>query len=225
MTPTPSQPDRTDQLHRLMQRVGLSSFKALSRRAEVSIWQITQLRRGKISQLRVAHLLKLSQTLQLPLAELFAVFESDSSESVRWVASQPPAPSATANQSSLEQEYQRLQNQLDQQQQTLIQEFQRSSLQVLESWLLQWPTAAYAAQQNPQLSATKLLPLLKPVERLLEQWNVIAIAAVGEQLPYDPLWHQLMEGTAQPGELVKVRYTGYRQGNTVLYRAKVSPIS
>ncbi|MGB7379946.1 MAG: XRE family transcriptional regulator, partial [Rivularia sp. (in: cyanobacteria)] len=36
--------------------------------------------------------------------------------------------------------------------------------------------------------------------------------------------HQLIEGNAQPTEKVKVRYTGYRQGDKLLYRAKVSPV-
>jgi hypothetical protein len=33
-----------------------------------------------------------------------------------------------------------------------------------------------------------------------------------------------MEGTSLPGEIVKVRYTGYLQGEKLLYRAKVSPV-
>lgn len=122
----------------------------------------------------------------------------------------------------LKREYQRLLVQLEQQRQTLWQEFQQSSLGVLESWLLQWPTAAQKAQENPQLAAVRLLPLLRPMEQLLQQWGVEAIAPVGSELPYDPLLHQLMEGTAQPGEIVKIRYTGYLQGDKLLYRAKVS---
>ena len=51
-----------------------------------------------------------------------------------------------------------------------------------------------------------------------------AIAPVGAEVAYDPQLHQPLEGTAQPGEKVKVRYTGYRQGDKLLYRAKVSPI-
>jgi molecular chaperone GrpE (heat shock protein) len=70
----------------------------------------------------------------------------------------------------------------------------------------------------------RLLPLVRPVEQLLQQWGVEAIASVGSELAYDPHLHQLMEGTAQPGELVRVRYTGYRIGEKLLYRAKVSPI-
>ena len=52
----------------------------------------------------------------------------------------------------------------------------------------------------------------------------MAIATVDEELAYDPQDHQLMKGTAQPGELVKVRYVGYKQGDKLLYKAKVSPV-
>jgi molecular chaperone GrpE (heat shock protein) len=124
----------------------------------------------------------------------------------------------------LRREYDRLQAQLLQQRQELWQEFQQSSVQVLESLLLQLPTAAYAAQQNPQAPAVKLLPLLRPIEALLQHWGIEAIAAVGSEVPYDPQQHQLMEGTAAVGDRVRVRYTGYRQGDKLLYRAKVSPV-
>ena len=39
---------------------------------------------------------------------------------------------------------------MERQQETLLIEFQRKSLDVLESWLLYWPNAAAAAQANPQ---------------------------------------------------------------------------
>ncbi|NES19707.1 MAG: nucleotide exchange factor GrpE, partial [Symploca sp. SIO3E6] len=82
----------------------------------------------------------------------------------------------------------------------------------------------YAAQQNEQLPAVKLLPLMRPVESLLQKWGVEAIAPVGAEVSYNPQYHQLISGNAQPGEMVKVRYTGYRQGEKLLYRAKVSPV-
>jgi molecular chaperone GrpE (heat shock protein) len=147
--------------------------------------------------------------------ELLATFSSESL---------PTTSPSEGEEAALRQEYQRLQQQLAQQRETLRQEFQQSSLQVLESWLVQWPTAAYAAQQNQQLPAARLLPLVRPVEQLLQEWGVDAIASVGSEIPYDPHLHQLMEGTAQPGELVRVRYTGYCQGDKLLYRAKVSPV-
>lgn len=207
--------DYTNQLQRLMQLVGVSSFKALSRKAGVSERQVMRLRRGEVMQMQVENLLKLSQALQVPVSELLATF---CDRQINWTTGSPEV-SAT-----LQQEYQRLLEQMEEQRQSLMQEFVQSSLEVLESWLIQWPTAAYAASQNPQLPAVKLLPLLRPVERLVQQWGVEALAPVGAELPFDPHQHQLMELTAQPGDLIEVRYTGYRQGDRLLYRAKVSPI-
>ena len=212
-------PDYTASLQGLMQRLGISSFKALVRSSGVSERQLMRLRRGEVIQMRVDVLIKLSQALQVPLTELVATF----SVVARGENAAPPQESKQAY-VDLKQEYERLQVQLEQQRQALWQEFQQSSLQVLESWLLQWPTAAYKAQENPQLPAVRLLPLLRPMEQMLQQWGVEAIAPVGAELPYDPYLHQLLEGTAQPGERVKIRYTGYRQGDKLLYRAKVSPI-
>ena len=213
-----SQPDYTDLLQKLMQQVGVSSYKALTQVAGVSDRQLLRLRRGEVGQMRVDVLLKLSQVLKVSLKELVVNFSSG-----EFFDATPPEESQAI--ADLKREYERLQAQLDTQRQELCQEFQQSSLQVMESWLLQWPTAAQKARENQHLAAVKLLPLLRPIEQLLQQWGVEAIAPVGAELPYEPQLHQLMEGTAQPGETVKVRYTGYRQADKLLYRAKVSPIS
>ena len=203
-------PDYAPQLQRLMQQAGLSGDRELSQKAGVSEVQLSRLRRGLALQTRADILLKISQALQISLTELLATLTPDYVE----LENAPPT--------ALEQEYQRLQASIEQQRESLMQEFQISSVQILESWMLQWPTAASKAQENHNLRAQKLLPLLRPVEQLLEHWGVESIAPVGAQIPYNPQQHQLMEGTAEPGEPVKVRYTGYRQGDKLLYRAKVS---
>ena len=210
--------DFTDSLQQLMQRVDVTSFKALREQSGVSEKQLRRLRKGEIKQLRVEVLLKLAQTLQLSVNDLLTTF---SPVGVHGCAPLQDAESLSA----LKQEYQRLQQQLETQRETLKQEFQQSSVQILESWLLQWPTAAYAAGQNQQLPAVRLLPLVRPVEQLMQEWGVEAIASVGSEIPYNPQWHQLMDGTALAGELVKVRYTGYCLAGKLLHRAKVSPIS
>lgn len=211
--------DFTDSLRQMMQRVNVTSFQALSKKAGISEKQLRRLRKGEIEQLRVEVLLKLSQALQVSVNELLATFSS--------VGENPPCLPLQEMESIavLKQEYQKLQQQLETQRETLKQEFQQSSLQILESWLLQWPTAAYVAGQNQQLPAVRLLPLVRPVEQLMQEWGVEAIASVGSEIPYDPQWHQLMDGIAAPGEVVKVRYVGYRSSGKLLYRAKVSPIS
>jgi molecular chaperone GrpE (heat shock protein) len=214
-----SQQDFTHRLQDLMQRVGISNYKALSKAAAVSERQLLRLRRGELQQMRLEVVLKLSQALQVSLTQLVATFSEELNAETT-----PPEElqQAVAN---LKQEYQRSQAQLANQRQELWQEFQRSSLQAIESWLLQWPTAAEKARENPQLAAVKLLPLVRPIEQLLQKWGLEAIAPVGAEIPYDPQQHQLLEGAAQPGEKVKVRYIGYRQGEKLLYRAKVSPVS
>ena len=197
-----------------MQRVGIVSFKALASAAGVSQGQIRRLRQGEIAQMRVETVLKLAQVLQVPINVLVKTFSIDL----------PPPQTDDKTIDTLKQEYQKLQSQLVQQRQTLLQEFQLSSLQVLESCLLQLPTLAFKVQQNPEISATKLLPLMRPLEQLLQQWGIEQIAPVGSKLPYNEQLHQLLAGNAQPGDLVIVRYTGYIQGDKLLYRAKVGLI-
>lgn len=199
-----------------MQPLNIPSFKALSRTAGVSEWQVKQLRQGRAAQMQAEPLFKLSQTLQISLDELLAKFSD--------LPFPSPQPDSIQSLSHLQQEYRRLEAQLAEQQQTLQQEFQRSSLQTLESLLLQLPTAAYAAENNPQIPAARLLPLLRPIEQLLKSWGVEAIAPVGSEVPYDPQFQQLMEGQAEVGDRVKIRYAGYTQGNKLLHRAKVSPV-
>lgn len=200
-------------LEHLMQKVGITTEAELSQKAAVSLWQIARLRNGLILQTRVEILLKLSQALEISLTDLLNALAPTS-----------VPPDIGPSEPDLQQEYQYLQQQLEEQRQNLMEEFQRSCLQTLESWLLQWPTVAAKVQENPQVPAQRLLPLVKPIEQLLAQWGVTAIAAVGAEVPYDPQQHQLVEGVAQPGDQVKIRYTGYCQGETLLYRAQVSPI-
>lgn len=223
-------PNYTPHLRALMQPLGFASFRALSRAAGISDWQLEQVRKGQILQLRVATLAKLSQVLQKPIGELLAIFSeagitAAEAEHVPQTGKPASQPAASVSVEQVQQEYQRLQTQLAQQQETLQQEFQQASLQILESCLRYLPTAVHAAQQNPQLPASRLLPLLRPIEQLLHSWGVESIAPVAAEVIFDPQWHQLIEGTANPGALVKIRYAGYRQGEKLLYRAKVSPVS
>ena len=69
--------DFTENLRNLMQTVGYESFKSLSRAAGVSQWQILQLRRGKIGQMRIEVLIKLSEILQISWTELVENFSVD----------------------------------------------------------------------------------------------------------------------------------------------------
>jgi len=205
--------DFSERLRSLLQAANLPSFQALCRQAEVSKWQVEQLRRGRIATMRLDRLQRISQALGISLTDLIHTFSPQGTDA----GSPADAP-------ALKEEFQRLQTQLEHQREHLYGEFQQATLQTLESLLLQLPTALYTAQQKPDIPASRLAPLLRPLDQLLHQWGIEAIAPVGTELPYDPNQHQLMDGTAEPGELVRVRYVGYRQGDRLLYRAKVSPL-
>ncbi|MBE9079418.1 helix-turn-helix domain-containing protein [Romeria aff. gracilis LEGE 07310] len=205
--------DYSDWLRSRLQSANLKSFRALAAAAGVSRWQVQQLRQGRVAQMRLAPLQQLAQALNLTLAELLGQFEP-----------QTPEPAADEIE-TLRQEYARLQAQTVQQQGQARSQLQREALQTLETWLVQWPTAAHAAQANEQIPAQRLLPLVRPVETLMQNWDVQPIGTVGAEIPYDPQQHQLMSGTAQPGDPVRVRYVGFTHSQKLIQRAKVSPLT
>ena len=243
---SPSVSDYTPQLKQCMQQVGLESFAALSRATGLSQRQIRGVRQGKLQDLRLGQVLQLSQILDVTVSVLVGTFSSAvfvdslkpedqaipslavSRQSQQQLISQPTDPQQGQLQQKLDalkREYQYLQTQLQDQQIHLWQEYQRSTLQILESLLLQWPTVAYAARKNPEAPAVKILPLLQPLEQLLASWGIVPIGEVGADIAYDPQWHQLMPTAGRAPALedqVRVRYVGYRQGEQLLYRAKVS---
>jgi transcriptional regulator with XRE-family HTH domain len=208
-------PDYRVELETLMQNAGIAQIKELSQKANIPELQLIRIRRGLIRQTSVDILLKLSQTLQISLSELINTFAPGS------ITESQKTPSEIA----IAREYQLLQKQIEQQRENLEQEFQQQVLETIESWLISWPTVVYRVGENPQLEAKKILPLVKPIEKLMQKWNIHAIAPVGTIVAYNPQYHQLMEGSAIPGEPVRVRYTGYQQKGKLLYRAKVSPLS
>ncbi len=139
-------------LQNLIQKANISSYRELSQKAGVSELQVIRLQRGLASQMRVDILLKISQALGITLTELLTNFAPELVKNL-------PATST----STVEKEYNNLQKELEQQKKLLMQQFQHSSLQILESWLQQWPTVVQKAKQNPSLPAVKILPLLRPV--------------------------------------------------------------
>ena len=206
--------DRTEILRQLMKLAGISSFQILSDRTGVSRRAIDTLRKGDAATLRYGDLAKIAEVLQIELTELIATCITLSSNH----------ESLNSEISSLREEYQHLLNQLAHQKQDLRSQFEREVIQQLESLILQLPSAAYAAQTNPNMLAKNILPLLRPIDALLQKWGVTAIGAVGAQVAYDSQKHELMDGSEEivEGDLAIVRYVGYMQKEKLLYRARVS---
>lgn len=213
MNKTSSLDDRTAKLKQLMQIVGIDSFNQLARLTGVSVHSIGKLRSGQVATLSWETLTKISTGLKVSQIELLNEFGELAIES-------PQQQLLT-----IQQEYNLLQQQLQQQRQTLTLEFQHQSLQILESFLTYFPTAKHAATNDPNFLASKLFPLIKPIDKLLTHWNITIIGTVGSEIAYDPQWHQAIECTPNLHELVTVRYVGYRQQDKLIFRAKVSQSS
>ena len=189
----------TQKLQQLMKSAGISSFRNLKNCARVGMEAIAKLRRGEADLISYKDLNGLGISLGISLSDLIFKFSSDSNQ---------------------------IQPKIDNRQERseLRLEFQQEVLTKLESLLLQLPTAVHAISKNPNIPARNLLPLLRPIDDLLQDWGIKAIAPVGTEVNYDPHLHQLMDGTdpVNVGDRVLVRYTGYVHGDRLLYRARVS---
>jgi molecular chaperone GrpE (heat shock protein) len=202
----------TEQLQKLMQNVGIGNFNTLCNVAGISRRQLLKIRKGEVKQVKVETLINISKALNTTLDYLIRELSAPEQE----LETSNITETKSDNLNHISEESKRLQ-------QINEQKFQQSCLEILESLLLQFPTAAHKARENPQLAAINILPLVeKPLERLLQVWGIEAIAQVGEEVFYNPQLHQAMEGNIQPNQIVKVRYVGYQQQGKLLYRAKVS---
>lgn len=212
--------DYSPALRSLMAEANIASYRALSQLSGVPRSAIDGLRQGQVGRLRVDVLQRLGQTLGLSLEALVDRF-SALDRSQREGDSRAEAAEQIK---ALRQECDRLQTQLATQADTVRQQVQQEAIAQLEPWLVQWPTAAHAAQQKADLPAQKLLPLVRPVETLVQGWGVTPIETVGAEVAYDPHIHQPKAGVLSPGQPVRVSHVGYRQGDRLLHRAKVTPI-
>jgi transcriptional regulator with XRE-family HTH domain len=196
--------DNDPHLARWMSAAGISSLRSLSKLSGVSRRQIEKLRSGEGSQLSVQNAMQLAHVLNISLSELLQVED-------------------TSPQAAIQAEYQRLKDEMQGMRSQLLVQFQSDVLNILEPLILQWPTAANAAQKNPTAPAVRLLPLLKPLEQLLQTWQIEPIGTIGQVVPYAPQAHQWVGDTAPPeaARPVQVTHVGYRQAEKLLYRAKV----
>jgi DNA-binding Xre family transcriptional regulator len=176
----------------LIAKAQITGWQELSDHAGISIKRLRKLRRGQSDHLKLSELVQLSKSLQIPLGDLLGHLGI----SVGSELSKSTTPS--------------------------LEEFQLACIQTIESFLTYWPAAAHQVQKNPDFPASKLLPLVKPIERLLANWEVVSIDQVGAVLPFHPQQHQAIEGQIAVGEMVIVRYPGYQQGEKLLWRSQVS---
>ena len=186
-----------------MEKVGIHNYRQLSKKAKVNELQLYRLQNGLISSISFGILVKIAEALNISVVELIDELTNGSDEKTSTIS-----------------------NSDDRDPDDLSGE-QQEAIFILESLILQLPTIVNAVENNPELPAKKLLPLLKPLEQLLQHWGITVIGKVGEIIPFNPQEHELidtMENDDQDSFSVKVRYVGYRYQEKLLYRAKVCSI-
>lgn len=72
------------------------------------------------------------------------------------------------------------------------------------------------------MPAQNLVSLFTPLDNLLRSWGIEPIGKVWERVPYNPQLHQADADDLTEGELVFVRFVGYRDSERILCPAKVS---
>ncbi len=110
----------------------------------------------------------------------------------------------------LQQQCQRLREELVSQQSQLKSDFNNATFEQLQTLLTNYPTACKMAQTTPDLPAKNLVALFTPLENLLQAWGIEAIGSPWQSVSYDPHLHQPDEDDIAIGEQVYIRFVGYR---------------
>lgn len=116
----------------------------------------------------------------------------------------------------------RLGEALQQQDVELTNEFQQSTFQQLQTLLINYPSVRQLVEVKPDLPAKNLISLFTSLDNLMENWGYEPIGKVWEKVAYDPQLYQPDVSGMEVGELVYVRFVGYRKGDRILTPAKVS---
>ncbi len=166
--------------------------------------------------LRLQALRQRTDQVMQPLQQEIPLSESPTSETLQLQAA------LQQENDRLSQECLRLQQALQQQEVALTTTLRHSLFKQLQVLFTHYPSINKIVETRPDLPAKNIMPMFVPLESLVHSWEYEQIGAVWEQVAYDPTLHQPDTPDIEAGELVYVRFVGYRDGNTVLSPAKVS---
>ena len=198
-----------------------SQLEQLDSKKTAAISQLQQLdseKTGEISGLQQEREQLRQQLEQMESEKTAEITELQQAwEQLRWQLQQQ-----TAEMIEFQQKCQRLQSQLQQQPSQLNADFRDSTFAELQALLTKYPSARQIAETKPDLPAKNMMKLFTPLENMLENWGYEPIASVWEQVRYNRNLHKADTDDIQEGEMVYVRFVGYKSGDRVVCPAKVS---
>ncbi|MBO0347952.1 XRE family transcriptional regulator [Phormidium pseudopriestleyi FRX01] len=204
-----------------MKQLGLIHWKQLAQKAGISTLRLRQIRSGAIGNIPWGELRQLAQALNWSMGELEHQLALEplptSSETAPVVGN-----SNSELEAQLRQQCQGLKEELENQKSQLWESFCQSTFEEIQTLLTNYPTAAEMARIKPDLPAKNLTALFATLDNLLENWGYEPIGHPWESVVYNPQFHQGDCDEIQPGDVVYIRFVGYRQGDRILSPAKVS---
>lgn len=201
-------------LRERMNQLDIVDWQDLGDKAGLSRFGVRLVRQGDVGKLTVDQLRRLATVLNLNFQE----FD-------RTLSALPTSATITSNPTEIEELRQqcfRLREELQQQKTQLTADFRRTTFEQLQTLLTSYPAARKMAEAKPEMPAKNLSALFSPLENLLSSWNFETIGSAWEQVSYNPQLHQPDVEDITEGELVYIRFVGYRDGEQILAPAKVS---
>jgi DNA-binding Xre family transcriptional regulator len=190
-----------------LQAAGIAHWQMLQQLSGLTTEQVNQVRMGNLGCLSLRQVQQLANILECSLDDVLDLYGLST---------------ARQDNQALRQEGLRLQAALHNQRQNLVDEWQRTTFAQLSPLLSNYPSIRHMIQIKPDLPAKHLLSLFSSLDALLHHWGYEAIGVVWSQVAYDPQLHQPDQPDINPGELVYVRFVGYKTGQDILCPAKVS---
>ncbi len=120
------------------------------------------------------------------------------------------------------QESEELKIKLNRQKKELTTEFAETIFEKLHCLLTNYPTARIMTKVKPDLPAKNLISLFKPLDSVSEYLGFNLIGKPWQKVAFNPQFHQADTEDIIAGELVYIRFVGYRYGHRILTPAKVS---
>lgn len=201
-------------LRERMNQLDIADWQDLAAQAGLTRFGLRLLRRGDVRNLSLDELRRLATVLNLNFQEFdrnFAALPSSTTDTTN-----------TNEIAELRQQCLRLREELQQQKTQLTTDFRNATFEQLQTLLTNYPAARKMAEAKPDLPAKNLSALFTPLENLLKNWDFEMIGSAWEQVAYNPQLHQPDVEDITEGELVYIRFVGYRNGERILTPAKVS---
>ncbi len=202
-------------LYPRLKELNFSSWEDWQQKSGLSRESLPYLAGGNFHKITFGDLTKLAASLKWSLAELIENLALDYTEKT-------PQQKLLEEKEELRRECGRLREMIQQQKAEITADVRESTFQQLQSLLTNYPSIRPMTEAQPNLPAKNLISLLTPLDDLLESWGYEAIGKPWQQVSFNPQLHQPDRDEIAEGDLVYVRFVGYRKGDKIFCPAKVS---